>query len=179
MTKNKSPVVKLKQEVTADLTLTMRAELIICHPILILIDFMMFIVFCDFVQNPANQRFSLIIRPLACLLLQRQQFPVAFLAGIRGKLGIGECPGLQEPRLGHVAPAPRCRSLGAPVPRATARPFQQKGCPCGTCETPQPARGRGTAPPPVPGESRDPAPAPRGPPWHGGHGAAATSQSQL
>lgn len=82
MTKNKSPVVKLKQEVTADLALMMGPELIICHPTVILIDFMMFIVFYDFVQNPANQRFLLIIWLLACLLLQRQQFPVGFFAGI-------------------------------------------------------------------------------------------------
>lgn len=48
----------------------MRAELIICHPTVILIDFMMFIVFCDFVQNPANQRFlpinSLIWHACSC-----------------------------------------------------------------------------------------------------------------
>lgn len=37
MAKNKSSVVKLKQEVTADRTLMMRAELIICHPLFQLI----------------------------------------------------------------------------------------------------------------------------------------------
>lgn len=177
MAKTKSPAVKLKQEMTRDRALMMRPELIICHPTVILIGFMIFIVFYDFVQNPANQRFFLIIWAAGMPTPAAATISCCVFGRNLRKTRDGRTPGAAGATsgargAGSALPQPR----GARAERDSEANATERMSLWQWGNTPEPALGRGTSPPPVPGGAVTPH-QPPGAYLGRGHGGATTAPS--